>query len=86
VKETKPCECGCGDPTARHFRPGHDARLKSQLRRAAAAGDRKARAELRKRGWPIPVVQTPTELLRRRPVAQAEEPQEPRLETPAGEA
>lgn len=25
------CECGCGEPVARRFKPGHDARLKSQL-------------------------------------------------------
>lgn len=29
--EAKTCECGCGAPVARRFRPGHDAKLKSAL-------------------------------------------------------
>lgn len=32
------CACGCGLEVTRRFRAGHDARLKSALRRAAAAG------------------------------------------------
>lgn len=31
---TRPCACGCGEPTSRMFRPGHDARLKGELIRA----------------------------------------------------
>lgn len=51
VVEMHPCECGCKKMVARHFAPGHDARLKGVLRRAAAEGDAKAKAELRRRGW-----------------------------------
>ena len=25
------CACGCGEPTARTFRPGHDARLRKRM-------------------------------------------------------
>lgn len=50
-KELKPCECGCGKRVARHFAQGHDARLKSRLRKAAEGGSDKAKAELKQRGW-----------------------------------
>lgn len=33
------CGCGCGEPVARRFRPGHDARLKSNLLEVARHGD-----------------------------------------------
>jgi len=51
--EAKPCECGCGETASRgsHFRPGHDARLKSALREAADGGDGGAKKELVSRGW-----------------------------------
>jgi predicted nuclease with RNAse H fold len=50
--------CACGDPgctglTAREFAPGHDAKRKSALWRAARAGHDAAR-ELRRRGWELP--------------------------------
>lgn len=32
---TKTCECGCGEPVRRRFRPGHDGRLKGRLLRQA---------------------------------------------------
>lgn len=50
---SKPCECGCGEITSvgKQFRPGHDMRLKSTLRKAAKAGDAKAQEELKRRGW-----------------------------------
>jgi hypothetical protein len=35
---TGTCLCGCGEPTARNYRPGHDARHVSQLVREVAAG------------------------------------------------
>ena len=50
--------CGCGDPgctrlTAREFAPGHDAKRKSALWRAAREGH-DALDELRRRGWELP--------------------------------
>lgn len=45
------CEC-CGAPTkGGRFAPGHDARLKSKLRKASKAGDKAAYKELVERGW-----------------------------------
>lgn len=45
------CEC-CGVPTkGGRFSPGHDARLKSQLRKASDAGDKAAYKQLVERGW-----------------------------------
>jgi hypothetical protein len=55
--EAKPCECGCGAMAraGSKFLPGHDARLKSALRKRAADGhgtDAKlAQKELEARGW-----------------------------------
>jgi len=50
-----PCECGCGLPVRRRFAPGHDAKLKSRLKRAAQSPDPMTRiaavAELERRGW-----------------------------------
>ncbi|HEX2029850.1 MAG TPA: DUF429 domain-containing protein [Actinomycetota bacterium] len=50
--------CRCGDPacdrlTAREFAPGHDAKRKAALWRAARAGQ-EAADELRRRGWELP--------------------------------
>lgn len=51
-KEPAKCECGCGKLTkGGHFLPGHDARLKSRLKKSAADGNEAAKAELRKRRW-----------------------------------
>lgn len=48
---TGACEC-CGEPTrGGRFLPGHDARLKSRLRKAARDGDPQAAGELEQRGW-----------------------------------
>lgn len=45
------CEC-CGAPTkGGKFAPGHDARLKSKLRKKSKAGDKTAYKELVERGW-----------------------------------
>lgn len=45
------CEC-CGAPTkGGRYAPGHDARLKSRLRKAVQAGDKSAYKELVERGW-----------------------------------
>lgn len=45
------CEC-CGEATkGGRFLPGHDARLKSKLRKEAKDGSVEARAELERRGW-----------------------------------
>lgn len=55
--DPKPCECGCGEMTRRgsKFRPGHDMKLKSKLRKAAEKGNANAKAkaqnELKSRGW-----------------------------------
>lgn len=42
TRTLRSCTCGCGAPTARTFAPGHDARLKSEIR-AVVEG----RAEIR---------------------------------------
>lgn len=45
------CEC-CGAPTkGGRFAPGHDARLKSRLRKASDTGDKAAYKQLVERGW-----------------------------------
>lgn len=45
------CEC-CGVRTkGGKFAPGHDARLKSRLKKAASAGNKAAHKELVERGW-----------------------------------
>ena len=51
--EPKPCECGCGKLAkgGSKFLPGHDAKLRSRLRKAAERGDAKAKAALSARGW-----------------------------------
>jgi hypothetical protein len=49
--EAKHCLCGCGSEVAREFRPGHDARYKSQLIKAAIDGDNRAEATIHARGW-----------------------------------
>jgi len=41
------CKCGCGEPTPRNYRPGHDARHVGQLARAVAAGTTDKRAALK---------------------------------------
>jgi predicted nuclease with RNAse H fold len=53
---TSPCACGdpdCTRLTAREFAPGHDAKRKSALWRAAREGH-DAVEELRRRGWELP--------------------------------
>jgi predicted nuclease with RNAse H fold len=45
------CGCGCGSPVSRRFLPGHDAKLKSHLLRAARLGDTDAKQRLRRLGW-----------------------------------
>jgi hypothetical protein len=45
------CHCGCGAAVRGFFLPGHDAKLKSALTRAARGGDVTAWAELVLRGW-----------------------------------
>lgn len=52
AQEPRKCGCGCGGMTrGGEFLPGHDMRLKSRLKKAAAEGNEKAKAELRQRGW-----------------------------------
>lgn len=51
VTTVKFCECKCGATVKKHFKPGHDARLKSSLRKAAKKGDSAAIAELKSRKW-----------------------------------
>lgn len=51
----RPCQCGCALVTGGGlFRPGHDAKLKSTLQKAATGGDRGAVRELVARHWPLP--------------------------------
>lgn len=48
------CECGeCGETVGSRarFRPGHDAKLKSRLLKAARGGDTEAIERLIKLGW-----------------------------------
>jgi hypothetical protein len=45
------CGCGCGEPVARSFKPGHDARLKGRLVREARNGSEEAKQNLRDWGW-----------------------------------
>jgi len=55
------CLC-CGEPTkGGKFRPGHDAKYKGKLQRAALAGDTAAVAVLTEHGWPLPKGVTSTE-------------------------
>ena len=51
--DSRPCECGCERMTRRgsRFLPGHDAKLKSALRKAADDGNAGAKKELESRGW-----------------------------------
>jgi hypothetical protein len=56
TKEAPVCLCGCGEPTkGGRFRPGHDARLKSDLRtKASGTNSRVATAatkRLKELGW-----------------------------------
>lgn len=53
-KEARQCGCGCGGMTkGGAFLPGHDAKLKSRLKKAAGEGNQEALAELRERGWAV---------------------------------
>lgn len=47
------CQCGCGLPVSRRFRPGHDAKRKAALWQQALQGNRAVR-ELKERGWKLP--------------------------------
>ncbi len=51
LPSTGTCQCGCGLPTKAMFKPGHDAKLKGQLKRRAKRGDQAAADELQRRGW-----------------------------------
>lgn len=52
---SKQCECGCGAPVVRRFKPGHDAKLKSRLVQDARSNQWWIRdfavAELVERDW-----------------------------------
>jgi hypothetical protein len=45
------CECGCGVAVRRRYLPGHDAKHRSRLLRAAKGGDAEAARDLQTRGW-----------------------------------
>ena len=45
------CGCGCGGPVRNRYRPGHDARHKEGLIRAALAGQVEAETRLTDLGW-----------------------------------
>ena len=50
--EAPQCECGCGEPTnGGRFRPGHDAKLKSQLIAEALGSSKRAATKLEALGW-----------------------------------
>lgn len=59
----------CGAPTGGRFAPGHDAKLKSDLWKGAAAGSYKDYAELVLRGW---VEKTKSDRLEVRVVVEGE--------------
>lgn len=44
-KAQKLCLCGCGEPVSRSFKPGHDARLRSELLAQIKKGDVLLRSE-----------------------------------------
>ncbi len=44
-KAQKFCLCGCGEPVSRTFKPGHDARLRSELAAQIKKGDVLLRSE-----------------------------------------
>jgi precorrin-8X/cobalt-precorrin-8 methylmutase len=46
-----PCGCGCGAPGPGRFRPGHDAKLRSQLLKRIADGDAQAAKIMTDLGW-----------------------------------
>lgn len=45
------CLCGCGAVVRNRFLPGHDAKLKSVLVKAARLGDEVAKRDLENLGW-----------------------------------
>ena len=45
------CACGCGATVRRRYLPGHDAKHKAVLRRAALGGDLVAQSQLVALGW-----------------------------------
>ena len=49
--DSKKCGCGCGSPVKGTYLPGHDARHKSALVKAAVLGDKDAYATLQQKGW-----------------------------------
>jgi predicted nuclease with RNAse H fold len=51
AKASGHCLCGCGAPVRRRFLPGHDAKLRSALYKAEAAGDISASQRLVDLGW-----------------------------------
>lgn len=51
AQNSRLCECGCGALVSRRFLPGHDAKLKSRLWRAARLGDTDAEQQLRDLDW-----------------------------------
>jgi len=51
IASTGFCQCGCGAKTRAMFKPGHDAKHKGNLKRAARRGDQAAIDELNERGW-----------------------------------
>ena len=48
------CACGCGASVRRRYLPGHDAKHKAVLRRAALGGDLVAESQLVALGWWLP--------------------------------
>lgn len=48
---TGQCGCGCGEPARSRYRPGHDARHKEDLIRAALSGQPDASTRLVELGW-----------------------------------
>ena len=45
------CQCGCGEPTPRRYRPGHDAKHKSAMAEAARNLDEGAIRQMIDMGW-----------------------------------
>jgi hypothetical protein len=54
VPEVQPegdCQCGCGASVQKRFLRGHDAKLRSMLKKAEAAGNNSATQRLDDLGW-----------------------------------
>lgn len=71
--DAKKCGCGCGAPVKGNYLPGHDARHKSSLVKAALLGDENARATLAEKNWLKFLDKTPE---KNKPTTKVETPEQ----------